>query len=204
VTHWAGVDVGGRRKGFHVAVIDEDRLIRAGGLKRPRDVVAFLSEVQTRVVAVDSPRTAAPDGARSRACERRLAREVCGIRYTPDRVVLQEGNPYHEWIVHGLELYSALESSRWSVIECFPTASWTRWLGRRGGASRATWTQSGLALLDLDGIPSTTSQDFRDAIAAALTARLHDLAQTEAFDEIEVPLEPFDTSNKLLLVNRRP
>jgi predicted nuclease with RNAse H fold len=193
VTHWAGVDVGGRRKGFHVAVIDEERLIRAGRLTRLRDVVASLSELQPRVVALDSPRVAAPDGARSRACERRLAREVCGIRYTPDRVVLQEGNPYYEWIVHGLELYGALESSPCSVIECFPTASWTRWLGPRGSASRATWTRSGLALVDLDGIPARTSQDVRDAIAAALTARLHDVAQTEAFGEIEVPLDPFDT-----------
>jgi predicted nuclease with RNAse H fold len=188
VTRWAGVDVGGRRKGFHVAVVDEQRLVGADRLLRPRDVVAFLTGMDPRVVAVDGPRAAAPDGARSRPCERRLAREVCAIRYTPDWAVLHDGNPYYEWIVNGLELYRMLEGSPWRVIECFPTASWTRWLGRRRtSASRAAWTRSGLARIGPAETPARMSQDARDAIAAALTARLYELGQTEAFGEIEVP-----------------
>jgi hypothetical protein len=39
----------------------------------------------------------------------------------------------------------------------------------------------------LDALPRRTNQDERDAIAAALTARQHDLGLTEAFGEIVVP-----------------
>jgi predicted nuclease with RNAse H fold len=189
VTCWAGVDVGGRRKGFDIAVIDTDRIVAvARGRADPAAVVDFLAEHRPRLVAVDSPRRAAPAGARSRAGERRLAKEICGIRYTPSQDVLDEGNPYYEWIVHGLELYGALERGSWNVIECFPTASWTRCFEEKGrGRTRAKWTRAGLGSLVLKGIPERTSLDVRDAIAAALTARLSDKKLTETFGEIEVP-----------------
>ena len=189
MTRWAGVDVGGTRKGFDVAVLDTERLVAVPvRLPRSDSVVGFLREHQPSVVAVDSPCCPAPDGARSRACERLLAKEVCGIRYTPDQATLDSKNAYYDWIVRGLELYAALEPRRWQVIECFPTASWTRWLGPRGKIrSRAAWTRTGLEDLRLAEIPPRTNQDVRDAIAAALTARLFDESQTESFGEIVVP-----------------
>jgi predicted nuclease with RNAse H fold len=190
VKRWAGIDVGGARKGFEVVVIGTDGLV-AGPRRLPssESVVSFLWDHEPSLVAVDSPRCGARDGERSRACERRLAKEVCGIRYTPDQATLESGNAYYEWIVRGLELYRALERSGWNVIECFPTASWTRWLGAKGnGRSRAAWTRAGLATLGLAGIPSRTNQDARDAIAAAVTARLHDDGKTETFGEIVVAL----------------
>jgi predicted nuclease with RNAse H fold len=189
VTPWAGVDVGGRRKGFDVAVIDADSVVAvARRCANPVAVLDFLTEHQPRLVAVDSPRCAAPAGTRSRAGERRLAREICGIRYTPSQDVLDEGNPYYEWIVHGLELYHALERGSWNVIECFPTASWTRCFEERGRSrTRAAWTRAGLVGTGLVGIPEGTNLDVRDAIAAALTARLSYKKLTETFAEIEVP-----------------
>jgi hypothetical protein len=189
VTRWAGVDVGGRLKGFDVAVIDAHSVVAVARRRPdPAAVVAFLAENRPRVIAVDSPRCAAPAGARSRAGERRLQKEVCGIRYTPSQGVLDEGNPYYEWIVHGLELYGALGRGSWKIVECFPTASWTRCFEKKGqGRTRAAWTQAGLRSLELDGAPARTNQDVRDAIAAALTARLSDRNLTEMFGEIEVP-----------------
>jgi predicted nuclease with RNAse H fold len=186
---WAGVDVGGRRKGFDVAVVDTRRLV-AGPARLPdaAGVVAFLADQRPRVVAVDGPRTAAADGAASRGCERSLARSVCGIRYTPSHAVLDRGDPYHEWIRNGLELYAALEGGPWRVIECFPTASWTRLAGGRNGRSRARWTREALLGLRVAGVPARTSQDARDAIAAAVTARRFDQGSTESFGEIVVPI----------------
>jgi predicted nuclease with RNAse H fold len=113
---------------------------------------------------------------------------VCGIRYTPSRATLEEGNPYYDWIRHGLELYEALEGGAWRVVECFPTASWTRWSGRRNGRSRAAWSTGALAKLAVSGVPRRTSQDARDAIAAALTARGFDQGSTVSFGEIVVPV----------------
>ena len=194
---WAGVDVGGRRKGFHAAVVDARRL--AGGpvrLATPAAVVARLAEYEPRVVAVDSPVCAAAEGALSRDGERALARDVCGIRYTPEAARLV--GSYYEWIRHGLELYRELEAARvdlyrdldtapLEVIECFPTASWTRWAGPKGKRRRSEWSSQALAGLGLADVPGRSSQDGRDAIAAALTARLYELGLTESFGEIVVP-----------------
>lgn len=185
---FAGVDVGGPRKGFHVAIVARRALV-AGSIQlhTPEDVAAWLAPRRPRVVAVDSPRMPAPDGARSRECERALARAICGLRYTPDRTRIR-ANPYYGWIAHGFALYALLARGPWAVIECFPTASWTRWVGQRGDEPRAAWSARGLADLHLRGVPSRLGQDGRDAIAAAVTAALYGAGGTEPFGEIEVPL----------------
>ena len=183
---WAGVDVGGRRKGFHVALVGDGVLLGLANLKRAGDVAAWLRERRPRVVAVDGPITAAPDGAASRECERRLAKTGCGIRYTPDRSRLT-GNTYYEWVEHGFELYEVLRNGRWTVIESFPTASWTHWAGSKGSLARGAWTQAALRTFGLAGVPPRLGQDGRDAIGAALTAMAYERGDTESFGEIVVP-----------------
>jgi predicted nuclease with RNAse H fold len=76
-----------------------------------------------------------------------------------------------------------------NVIEVFPTASWTRWHGKRGHRTRAAWSLEALAELGLEGIPSRTNQDQRDAIAAAVTARQYTSGMTETIGEIVVPAD---------------
>jgi predicted nuclease with RNAse H fold len=184
---WLGVDVGGARKGFDCALVEERRL---GGLwaRLDRDAVVALAErARPELVAIDSPCCCAAPGQTSREDERRLNRAVCGIRWTPDRDEVG-ANPYYGWVVEGLRLYEALERRGIPAIEVFPTASWTRWLGSRGKRSRAAWTRSGLAALSLEDLPARSNQDVRDAIAAAVTARSHARGLTETFGEIVVPL----------------
>lgn len=190
---WAGVDVGAK-KGFDVAVMDERGLIAGPTrLLHVPEVVQWLRGQRPRVVAVDSPRSAAPDGELSRRGERDLVRAgVCGIRYTPNETALGQNETYYAWIAHGFDLYAALLAAKrctsWEVIECFPTATWSRLGGRKGSRSRARWSHAVLHALRLQGLPSRMNQDARDAIGAALTARLHDEGETEAFGEIIVPL----------------
>lgn len=184
---FAGVDVGAR-KGFDVTAIDRDGVVAPPERLPSVDaVVAWLLARTPRLVAVDSPRRAAPDGARSRRDERELARAVCGIRYTPDAAALDSNRGYYAWIRHGFALYAALERAGVPTIECFPTATWTRLGGPRGMRSRAAWSRRVLARQGLAGVPARTNQDARDAIGAALTARLHDAGATECFGEIVVP-----------------
>ncbi len=184
---WAGVDVGGRRKGFHLAAVDAaGRCAGPVNLRTPAGVGDWLGTLGPRVVALDSPLATAPPGSSARLGELRLARSVCGIRWTPpaDRL---DGNPYYAWILHGMELARTLRrAGGWEVIEVFPTASWTRWAGPRG-CSRARWSQAALETLGLSGLPRRLGQDGRDAIAAAVTARLWSAGATEAFEEIVVP-----------------
>jgi predicted nuclease with RNAse H fold len=186
-----GIDVGGRRKGFHACALRGVEIV--AGPQRLADVaraVEWVVELAPAVVSLDSPRTCAPPGESSRDGERSLAREVCGIRWTPERARLA-GNPYYEWIEHGLELYAALAAAGFDpgdLIEVFPTAAWTIWAGPRGKVPRSRWSAAALADLRLDGVPyRRLSQDDRDAIAAALVARLHAEGQTRAFGEIVIP-----------------
>lgn len=182
-----GVDVGGRRKAFDAALVEGQRLI---GLRRRQsvdDVVAWVASPQPTLVAVDSPRSCAAPRCTHRPEEKELRDAVCGIRWTPASSQLA-GNLYYEWIVEGLRLYDALAHEPVNVIECFPTASWTRWHGARNGRRRSVWTREALAALNLQAVPPRTNQDMRDAIAAALTARDHDQGRSQAFGDIVVPL----------------
>ena len=186
MTVWAGVDVGGPRKGFHVAVVGGDRLLALERAEGAADVVAAVE--RCALTAVDSPRMTALAGQSARECERMLAREICGIRWTPDAETVLGGNPYYEWIRRGLALYRALAAAALEAIECFPTASWTRWGGRRGKHSRARWSARVLAQQGLADVPGRLNQDWRDAIGAALTARAHSQGLTQELGEIVVPL----------------
>jgi predicted nuclease with RNAse H fold len=190
---WIGVDVGGSRKRFDVAVVDEHELVSLQARQRCADVVVLVEEVEPAVVAIDSPRCCALPGKKLRECERRIAREICGIRWTPDATAVLSSS-YYEWVVEGLALHASLGDRDVDVIEVFPTASWTRWVGRRGSRSRARWTHEGLAMLGLHGVPARTNQDQRDAIAAALTARQRTGRATEEVGEIVVPLRSQDPS----------
>lgn len=195
VARWLGIDVGGKRKGFDAAVVDERGLCELVG-RLNRDDVVTLAQVWTpQLVAIDSPQSWAPDGEITRIGERLLNRTVCGIRWTPDRHAGATIG-YYSWIREGLALYEALELHGIAAVEVFPTASWTRWIGPRGSASRASWTRRALASLELAGVPQRTNQDQRDAIAAAVTARQHMLGATEAFGEIIVPVSRFRVSSR--------
>jgi predicted nuclease with RNAse H fold len=193
---WVGIDIGGPNKGFHMAAVDAAGLV--AGPERViavEDVVSLVGQLEPAVVALDSPRSYALPGATRRASERLFAdRKICGIRWTPneERVVAaqQAGSSYYEWIVNGARLYEALDAAAgsWEVIECFPTASWSVWAGPRSGR-RAAWTRRGLEALAISNLPTRRlNQDDRDAIAAALTARLYAEGGTETFgNELVVP-----------------
>ena len=134
---WAGVDVGGPRKGFHLGVTDGRRLIDHKQARSAEEAVRTLRQWQPILVAIDSPRRPALSG-KSRPEERCLAKAICGIRYTPNREVI-ERNPHYEWIRCGWTLYRLIEREGLDAIECFPTASWTVW-GRRRSGTRARWS----------------------------------------------------------------
>lgn len=185
---WAGVDVGACAKGFHLALVDHHRLI-AGPERHqtPDDAVRRLVSWAPRLVAVDSPLRPAPDGLRSRPCEREFARAgICGLRFTPDRHALASSR-YYEWILNGFALYRGLAGAGLGAIECFPTASWTCWYGPRRTLPRGVWSAAALRQQRLAGVPRRLDQDERDAIAAALTARDHARKLTDCFGDLVIP-----------------
>lgn len=188
MTVWLGVDVGGVRKGFDAAVVDDHALVALHGRLSRAEVVELAAAHQPEVIGIDSPRECAPAGELTRPAERALRRAVCGIRWTPDAERVADGGDYYEWVREGLALYGALTDAGHEPVEVFPTASWTRWCGPRGHRARGEWSRRGLATLGLTGMPAATNQDQRDAIAAAVTARQHAQGRSEVIGgKIVVP-----------------
>ena len=79
----AGVDVGGKRKGFDVAVIDDRRVLALQGHVTCQQVVDLAIRNRPAVVAIDGPCCCAPGGQTARDGELQLARSICGIRWSP-------------------------------------------------------------------------------------------------------------------------
>ncbi len=189
-TRWVVVDVGGGRKGFDVAVIDADERVELHRTRSVDEVVTLAADA--RLVGVDGPAAWAPVGQASRPDERAFARAgICGIRYTPDESRARaRTDDFLGWVWQGLALHAALDAAGVPRIEVFPTAAWTRWMGPRAGRTRARWSREGLSRLRVDGLavsPPATTQDARDAVAAALTSRQATAGEVQRFGELVVP-----------------
>lgn len=186
----AGVDVGGPRKGFDVAVL-RGPTVHVHRTTDPRAVAATVADAV--LVGVDAPAAWAPHGQASRPDERDFARAgVCGIRYTPDEAAARaRTDGYLDWVWQGMALYGALADAGIPSVEVFPTAAWTRWCGARGRRSRLAWARAGLRRLRAEGLDDDAgdrpSQDAMDAIAAALVARQATAGAVERFGALAVP-----------------
>src|SRR5262245_43010046 len=107
---WCGVDVGGHRKGFHLAAVDT-----TAPLDAPRTgldgagAVEWIIRFSPAATAVDSSISAAPTGRSSRAGERRMRVRLAATfgRLQSSRQSWRDRTPYG-WITHGFQLYEAL------------------------------------------------------------------------------------------------
>lgn len=184
-----GVDVGGRRKGFDVALVEGASLVGLHSRRSCAEVVEIALEAEPAVIGIDSPASCASAGEKSRPGERDLAKEVCPIFFTPDEAQVRSGNPFYGWVVEGLALYEALRAALPGTpcTEVFPSAAWTAWAGPRDGRPKTLWSRQALERTGIDGLPARCSQDSRDAAGAALVAGLYGKGRTLDFGGIAVP-----------------
>lgn len=189
-----GIDVGGKRKGFHLAEISSGEPV--GDPLQLADVAAVVEQVEQvrpAMIGLDSPKSCADPGESSRRDEREFrSAGICAIRWTPDEATVRSGGAYFEWVRNGLDLYEALAKliDPELLIEVFPTAAWTQLHAPRGNRSRSEWSIEALESLDLDlAATRRWSQDDRDAVAAAYTAMLfaEHPERTLRFGDLVVP-----------------
>lgn len=120
--HVAGIDVGGARKGFHVAVLDVDHgeYVWLDQLYGDQAVVDALRPFAPDVIAIDAPPRAHRPGPGVRPAELACVRLGYRVQYT--RAV---GAEAQEWMVLGEGLWGALRLAmpQTRVVETFPTAA---------------------------------------------------------------------------------
>jgi predicted nuclease with RNAse H fold len=176
-----GIDVGGRRKGFHAVAL-------TGGAYAARLRTAEVQElahwcrsvIGAELIAIDAPCRWSSDG-RARPCEREL--NAAGIRCfaSPTRqAALSHPSNYYGWMLQGEALYrqlevshpllAALPPSAPACFETFPHA--ITWHLRGGNAEARQKRLQRRDLLEQAGIDTAplTSIDWIDAALCALAA----------------------------------
>ena len=179
-----GVDVGGRRKGFHAVAMDGTGFLA----RRQTSCVEQLAgwcreEIGARLVAVDAPcRCSAGDCARP--AERELLAQGIRCFLTPTRrAAVAHPKDYYEWMLRGADLFRRLEPTHplcrgtpsedaACCFETFPHA--ITWHLRGGHAEAAKKRAQRLALLRRHGgfDASLVNMDWIDAALCAVVAAM--------------------------------
>lgn len=117
-----GIDVGGVKKGFHLALADStsQNIESICANASIQEAIEFVDNHQPEIIAIDCPPRAAINGPNTRLSERQINR-LPGVRIQWTR------RPSHtppEWMTHGEQLWRALahEFPQLPIIETFPTA----------------------------------------------------------------------------------
>lgn len=178
-----GIDVGGKRKGFHAVAITSGKYSNHLATKDVEELSRWCREtMRARVIAIDAPCRWSKDG-RARPAERELMGQGIWCFSTPTHQgALEHPRNHFGWMLQGKALFQALEPTHPlcsklplvgamnHCLETFPHAiTWHLTNGaaeatRKGEQRRAVLAQAGIALTELTNI------DLVDAALCALTA----------------------------------
>ncbi len=190
----AGIDVGGRKKGFHAVALDLAGAV-SGRFSSvdPQRIASWCVERGVRLVAVDAPCAWSVDG-RSRPAELALRKVPIQCFSTPSRdAALAHPKDHYGWMINGERMFQALApsyplASEATVdipgsIETFPQAVACALAGARVSAKRKAAVRR--ELLRKQGLEMRllTDIDFVDAALCAVAARYVLLGKAHAYGE---------------------
>ena len=188
----AGIDVGGKRKGFHAVALSGGKYYRKFQSTEVAEIVNWCcNEVQAQVIAIDAPCRWSTDG-RARPAERQLMGERIWCFSSPTRQKAMEHPLNHfGWMLNGEALFNELEKThplcctlpmilgQRQCFETFPHAI-TCALSK-GLVSAKKKRTNRCELLDKAGIDTAklTNIDLVDAAICAMTANMVALGKTK-------------------------
>ena len=177
-----GVDVGGRRKGFHAVALAGGQCAGRCASTKVRELVAWCHKMDAAVIAVDAPCRWSTDG-HARPAERRLMEKGIWCFSTPTRQrAVEHPKNHYGWMLRGEALYQALKpthplcsglpaSGQKCCFETFPHAiTWHLTGGKADASRKRSQRQSVLARAGID-LAELSNIDFVDAALCALTAQ---------------------------------
>ena len=191
-----GIDVGGKRKGFHAVLLSSQSIQAVFKHTDPVQLVTWSLSHQPVAIAIDAPCGWSNSGG-SRESERSLAHQGKRIPCfcTPTRARAAQSR-FYDWVFNGEQLYQAFNRQSISPIETYPHGVSEIILQQSPlPAKKQARRQAALAKMGLLN-PCLTSVDLRDAALAALTADAFREYQTHAFGndsegKIHLPTEKY-------------
>lgn len=192
---FAGIDIGGAKKGFHLCLINEEGAVTdIVRLKTAESVSQYLKEQKPSCIAIDGPARSVRKSVKTREAERQIRMLDYRMQWTP-----QTGGRAQEWMEQSGYLWTVLRRDfpQIPICETFPTAIQDRVLTEE--------VQLPLAMLQSRLLREHT-KDFLDAILAATAARRIHRNEAEVFgvnDEIGsiyLPADPFRDYTLTLIV----
>lgn len=173
-----GIDVGGKRKGFHAVVLSEGKFLDQKADQDPNVIFEWCIERNASVIGVDAPCLWSKGGS-SRAAERELGQMGIHCYATPTRKRAGK-KTFYNWVFNGETLYGRLKEKyalfdgtlREGLVcfETFPHAIVCALAGKvvsakpKASVRRQALRENGY---DDQGLPNI---DFVDAALCAITA----------------------------------
>jgi predicted nuclease with RNAse H fold len=102
-----GIDVGGRKKGFHAVALRASTVVDTLVTCRADEVVKWCRDHDATIVGIDAPCKWSLTG-RARSCERELAALGLSTFSTPS-LVRSRDHPFYGWMLNGAELFGLLK-----------------------------------------------------------------------------------------------
>jgi predicted nuclease with RNAse H fold len=174
----AGIDVGGKAKGFHAVALAHGKYFAQMSSCDPGEVAAWCNRVGARAVGIDAPIDWSKSGG-ARCAERELAASKIRCFSTPsERAAKSHPGDYFGWMLNGAALYKRIEnhyrrfdgagSARLPVcFETFPHAVACALAGKVISARNKAVVRR--ALLSDAGVDTDSLRSI-DAVDAALCA----------------------------------
>jgi predicted nuclease with RNAse H fold len=190
----AGIDVGGTKKGFHLAILRGRELVDVFSSPDALQIHARCLSFDVRAIGIDAPSQWALDHA-GRAAEKALARERISCFSTPtEEKALASTSGFYEWMFNGARVYAAcaqthpvLKEAMFSgapvSFETFPHAITCAYLKEEASAKKKNTQRR--KLLEDEGIDTSKlkSIDDIDAALCALAAQGLIAGETRAFGD---------------------
>jgi predicted nuclease with RNAse H fold len=201
----AGIDVGGKRKGCHLVLLQGSRILLRARSGEPRDLLDACLAHDVQAVGIDAPCVWSQPG-NGRLAEKELAKHGIHCFSTPTRE-RAETSAFYGWMLCGEQIYKTfaphfplLNTARYTdgraSFETFPHAISRAFLGADIASAKQKSVQRRQILHDAHiDITSLGSIDDVDAALCALTAAYLLAGRTQSYGDatggyIHVPCAP--------------
>ncbi len=178
-----GIDVGGKKKGFHAILLRSGVLETTISSANPADIVEWCRQGNADVIGVDAPSGWSQSGS-SRAAERelKLAGKQIHCFATPTRTRAPDHKKgFYDWVFNGEDLYCQLKKLRYQLFdgrpvkgpvcfETFPHAVVCALAGAVVPAKPKKFTRLKVLSEENYNVSLLSNLDFIDAALCAVTA----------------------------------